>query len=296
VALHEHRAAVARALQAGDKLGAVFNRMGSVDNPRGVVLSAYREARKAIDLSSARRTRETLDYLRGSLESSAQTLLEQSAHAGQQLAQQDIAAYAELADVPLDQQSMGGIIDDSLAAWLATFDQQYAAIMAMVANYLADEAEILGGETSAGVLNPAPFIAAGTRWTGNVLAGVWGDIIRNATQPATRAAADVFLKQAVATMDERVTPCCLAVHSQVQPMEGLFVTSEPPAWAPRQKQPPFHNYCRTAMALVRAEDAGDLLTQQMRDAADAEIAAREETGRRVEIHPASARSRRGRGG
>lgn len=52
-----------------------------------------------------------------------------------------------------------------------------------------------------------------------------------------------------------------------------------------------HN-CRTATALVRSEHADDDLSAEMRNAARAELQAREETGTRVEIHPASATSRR----
>lgn len=100
-------------------------------------------------------------------------------------------------------------------------------------------------------------------------------------------------KQAVAAIDERTTDCCLRVHGQVQPLKTPFHLTGTPRFADRMQHPPFHRYCRTVETVYAAEmEAVGETTAEMRDAARAEIEARERTGKRAEIHPASATSRR----
>ncbi|MEM7344593.1 MAG: hypothetical protein AAF485_10145 [Chloroflexota bacterium] len=72
-----------------------------------------------------------------------------------------------------------------------------------------------------------------------------------------------------------------------------YVLKGTPRYADEQQHPPFHPYCRTAETLwiEEFEDVG-VTTAEMRSAADAELAAREITKKRVEIHPADATSRR----
>jgi hypothetical protein len=82
------------------------------------------------------------------------------------------------------------------------------------------------------------------------------------------------------------------VHGQVVDLDKPFHLTGQPRFAQYVDNPPFHWSCRTATALVRPQDAEDGLTQAMIDAARAELAARAATGKRVEIHPASALSRR----
>jgi hypothetical protein len=102
-----------------------------------------------------------------------------------------------------------------------------------------------------------------------------------------------YWKQAIAAIDERTTDCCLRVHGQIQPLDKPFELSGTPRFADRVMNPPFHWYCRTATALYRPEmEETGLTTDELRDAARAELAARAATGTRREIHPASGTSRR----
>jgi hypothetical protein len=102
-----------------------------------------------------------------------------------------------------------------------------------------------------------------------------------------------YWKQAIAAIDERTTDCCLRVHGQVQPLDKPFELSGTPRFADKVQNPPFHLYCRTATALYRPEmEQTGLSTAEMISAARSELAARAITGKRVEIHPASAISRR----
>jgi hypothetical protein len=74
-------------------------------------------------------------------------------------------------------------------------------------------------------------------------------------------------------------------------MDEDFTLTGTPRFADKIHDPPFHHWCRTAEALVLAQMAEDALTRQMREAAAAELKARED-GSREEIHPAHARSGR----
>lgn len=102
-----------------------------------------------------------------------------------------------------------------------------------------------------------------------------------------------FEKQAIAAIDERTTECCLRAHGQVQPLDKPFKLTGTPRFADEVMSPPFHWYCRTGESLYHPafEEVG-VTTRAMRRAAIDELSARERTGRRVEIHPAHATSRR----
>lgn len=102
-----------------------------------------------------------------------------------------------------------------------------------------------------------------------------------------------YQKQAIATIDERTTDCCLQVHGQIQPLDEPFQLSGTPRYADEIQDPPFHWYCRTSEALYHEafEEVG-IPTSKMRDAADAELQARERTKGRVAIYPSHATARR----
>jgi hypothetical protein len=100
-------------------------------------------------------------------------------------------------------------------------------------------------------------------------------------------------KQTVAAIDENTTECCLLVHGQIQPITGLYRLDGQPRFAALMKVPPFHWRCRTSSVAYHAdfEKGAKVTTQDMLDAAQAELKARED-GSRQEIHPAHATSRR----
>lgn len=102
-----------------------------------------------------------------------------------------------------------------------------------------------------------------------------------------------YKRQAIAAIDERTTETCLLVHGQVKPLDEPFKLRGTPRFADEIMRPPFHHYCRTAQSLYNPlfERFGTP-TNVLVNAAQAELLAREQTGRRVEIHPASATSRR----
>lgn len=153
--------------------------------------------------------------------------------------------------------------------------------------------------------------------------GLWGmataigNIVRKSGESQ---AGQHWRKQVIAAIDERTTDCCLRVHGQIQLMDAPFKLAGTPRYADEMKAPPFHDYCRTVQALYVEEfEVIGVTTDDMRDAANAELAAREGEERakaavrelykagkisqaeyrsyiaglqRPEIHPAHATSRR----
>lgn len=110
----------------------------------------------------------------------------------------------------------------------------------------------------------------------------------NQSQPAVE-----FKKQAIATIDDRTTDCCLRAHGQIQDIDDPFELTGTPRYADEVQDPPFHWYCRTSEALYNeAFERFGVTTEKMRDMARLEMDARELTGKRVRIFPSHSTSRR----
>ncbi|MCO5182193.1 MAG: phage head morphogenesis protein [Candidatus Promineofilum sp.] len=280
----EHAQALRIAGRTDRELARLFAGLGSARHPRGRVLTAYRQARRALagNATDLRVVEQVLAELRRSLAATALQSLQTAGQAGMVQAR----AMARVYDLPLPVEVYAPVSEQ--AAWLALFDAQAAQVRALALT--GEEAAILGDEGRVGALSPGPVVREGARWLAiaalaGLSFGIDGAISRSGRQ-------DAFVRQAVAAIDERTTDCCLKVHGQAVGMRERFRLTGTPRFADRMRDPPFHFYCRTVWTLVRLQDVEDSLTLRMRDAATAELTARAETGRRVEIHPASATSRR----
>jgi hypothetical protein len=117
-------------------------------------------------------------------------------------------------------------------------------------------------------------------------------IVSNYLDAGQSQAGERWKKQCIAAIDERTTDCCLQAHGQIVDLDAPFKLTGEPRFSDEQQNPPFHWYCRTATSLwVEEFEQVGTTTADMRDAARAEITARQD-GSRVEIHPAHATSRR----
>lgn len=136
--------------------------------------------------------------------------------------------------------------------------------------------------------NAAQSEETGNIWTYAIgLLGAFLSIFNNNEPEIT------YKKQAVATLDDRTTDCCLRVHGQIQPMDEPFQLTGTPRYADEIQDPPFHWYCRSVETLYHEEfEKFGITTEQMETMAQLELDARERTGTRVTIHPSHATSRR----
>jgi len=280
----EHEQAVRAALRAGDELKRLIDQLGNQAHPRGRLLSAYRQARRAMRQAQNLTTvLDVLRELRATVEDVMRASLASAAQAGLDQARVELAVYGLPNTVARAQPGL------PMAAWMAQYDAQASAVQA---TWMAtgDMTQIVGDEEVVGILSPAPVIREGARWLGIALLVAYTGATAEMLERTRRQ--EDFMRQAVAAIDERTTDCCLRVHGQVVGMNQDYHLTGTPRFGEYLRNPPFHWYCRSSTALVRREDANDLLSRQMRQAAADEIGARAATGTRVMIHPADARSRR----
>jgi hypothetical protein len=285
------------AVGQNDEIGRLFARVGTAEHPRGRVLTAYRNALRGLQQAlrvktSWQRTlamREVLNALAAEIGRSASSLLEEAAQVGIGGANRQLAAWGM---TPWTEIVLPTAVIEAMTQTRAGVQATVAAQTAQAVSFgvsWGDEARIVGDEERQGVVRPGETAIQLAAGVAALAALAWWWII----QERTRTSGQVWWHQAIAALDERTTDCCLRVHGQAQPLDRPFHLVGTPRYADYLEHPPFHWYCRTSEALVRPQDVNDPLTVEMVDAARAELAARAATGRRVEIHPSHARSRRG---
>lgn len=281
-----HLAAARSAQRTVDELATLFARMGTADHPRGAVLAAYRAARRALadNFSRPGAVSDALMTLRMAVQQSLTQTMSAAADLGYAQAARELGVYGLNA--------AGGAANTTagMQSVLNTLDAQINAVRAMSLSG-ADPALVLGDAGRVGLLTPSPIIREGARWLALTAVLTHKQVVEESVKRS--GGQDEFRRQAIAALDERTTETCLRVHGQVVTIDGDFHLTGTPRYADDMHAPPFHDYCRTAVALVRIDHKDDELSGQMRDAARAELRAREETGTREEVHPAHARSRRG---
>ncbi len=291
-----HAQAYKSALKANEDARRLFARLGVSMSTRGVVVVAYRQARRALDdVQSTRALVDTLVDLRAQVESGVRAVLVDAVTQSETRAERELA----LLDVPfvprLDErgQTAGDtLVDTSVESVLAPLDEQVRRIRAMASVGTLDKSLVLGDEARVGLLSPAPVLKAGAVMLATIMASSFASSLSSSLRSAGESR-DEYAKQAIAAIDERTTDCCLRVTGQVVPLDGKFHLTGEPRFADELDSPPFHWWCRTAVALVHVKQVDDSLTREIRDAARAERDARDTTKAREEIHPAHATSRRG---
>ena len=272
-------------------LRVLFGRLGTKEHPRGRILSAYRNAHRALrDVFRRARgpqaifeAREVLDALRREVVSAGGQALDEAIALGRRQAEVERAVW-ELGPLDIETPDRVAMMD----GWIATVDEQAAFALAVLATD-GDPVLILGDDERVGRLRYSDTTRAGAMWVATAaMQALWVSL-----QGPQERSEMTWSKQVIATIDERTTDCCLNAHGQVVPFDADFRLTGTPRYADELDWSPFHDYCRTSIASVPTELAEDDLTAQMRDAARAELMAREETGTTIEIHPSHARSRRG---
>lgn len=277
----EHAQAIRIASSTDRELSRLFARLGTSRHPRGRILTAYRQARRALaggERIDLRIANEVLAELRLSVEEIAVDSLRAAAEAGNEQARRMTALYGLPGVSPPTAQNA------ELAAWMTTYDAQAAQVRALAMS--GEKSAIIGDDNRVGALSPSPIVREGARWLaisamGGLSHGINGAISRSGKH-------DEFVRQAVAAVDGRTTNCCLNVHGQAVEMEESFSLTGTPRFADKMSDPPFHNFCRTVWVLVHRRDVNDSLSVQMRNAAAAELASRAGASRQSGDYTSSA--------
>jgi len=161
--LRQHERAIEHALRAGDDLGALFDRMGHSDAPRGRIVAAYRAARLALAnaLTDPQAIVDILGTLRRGTRADLVTLLRDAVYIGQRQAERDASAY----ELPLDADPLAPPFDDAATAVLAILDAQIAGVRGLAINGLDEGGELmLGTDSRAGILTPGNVIREAAKW------------------------------------------------------------------------------------------------------------------------------------
>lgn len=261
------RLSIQAALRTNHELGKLFAKLGTAEHPRGKVLMAYRNARRAMRdvlrqrapaialgawLGARLGAQEIMTGLKDSVRMIADTTLAAAVELGWEQAQVEAKVWELEPLMPfVDIVSMTD-------AWVGMVEQQERGILATLATG-ADPALILGSDVTVGLLRPDTVAREGAHW----LAVAAGLALLGALQPAMQASGLAWGKQASAAIDARTTECCLRVHGQVVPENKPFHTTGSPAFAEWQDWPDFHWNCRTSGTLVPLDEADDDLTEML---------------------------------
>jgi len=267
-----HLAAIRAAERTTRELMLLINRLGTEAHPRGAILTAYRHLRRLLqgrvtDLALLRRA---LRELRRSVEDAVTRTLAESLELGFDQARRTLEAQALSVLVEPEP----AVMRDWLLGVMAMVEQQARMAEVMTRTRNVTEAALLGDQTRMGLLSPTPVIREAARAaTAVAVGGAMGVMARSGERVADRGE---YREQAIATIDERTTDCCLRVHGQIKGLDEPFTLAGTPRFADEMMSSPFHWYCRTSIALVHRDDMEDDLTGQMREAAGKELAARRE--------------------
>lgn len=238
-----HLAAVRAAGRTSAGLRRMFGRMGTEEHPRGAVLSAYRNARRAMRDVLRRRSpqmmveaAEVMGGLREEMNGLTMGYLLEADELGQRQAMRELRAYG--VEVGGLRSGIGQPTELAAAheAWMGTVDQQLRATRMAV--LFGEPGLIIGDEERMGILSPGPVVREGARWVAIMAMLGWLLLIRRAEQ---RWGIE-FQRQAVAAIDERTTDCCLRVHGQVVGLKEDFRLTGTPRFADRLRDSPFHWY------------------------------------------------------
>ena len=272
-------------------LRVLFGRLGTKEHPRGRILAAYRNAHRALrdtfrrvqGIQAMGEAREVLEALRREVLGAGGDALDAAIALGRKQAEVERQVW-ELDPLDIATPNTRAMMD----GWIGTVDAQIAFAMSVLATE-GDPVLILGDDERVGRLRYSDTTRAGAMWVATAaMQALWVSL-----QGPQQRSEMTWDKQVIATIDERTTDCCLQAHGQIVPFDADFRLTGTPRYADEMDWAPFHDYCRTSVAQLPSTLPEDDLTRQMRDAARAELMAREETGELVEIHPSHARSRRG---
>lgn len=266
-----------RAVYDNRQLQLYFARyLGTAAHPRGQLLSAYRNARRAMEtaLKGNQQQRiiaanEVLQGLSNNARGVILTAVTASVALGIESADVQISAYFDEGETAQIVRQRANV-NQLATAPTAQLTQQLTAVAALIVAGAASS-EIVGDGTRLGLLQPAPIQNELARWMRQGVSSgfndwIFGDVGSRRPLP--------FMRQAVAGIDERTTDCCLKVHGQIVGIDEPFKLTGTPRYSTEQHDPPFHPYCRTSVALY-LPDYDDGFTDMMRKASILERKARE---------------------
>lgn len=280
--MSNRRPSIQAALRTNRELGKLFAKLGTAKHPRGKVLMAYRNARRALGDVLGRQASLTLTYylevqevmigLRDSVRAVADTTLTAAVDLGWRQAEVEARVWELQPLMPYVNTTA------MIETLIGIVEQQERVILATLATG-ADPAPILGDDTTnSGILGHGHLVTReGAHW----LATAAGLALIGALKPAIESSGRAWGKQAIAAIDAVTTECCLRVHGQIVPEDKPFHTTGSPAFAEYQDWPDFHWNCRTSGTVVPLNEADDDLTAMLLEQSAGEQEKRQDARLRI---------------
>ena len=273
--------AIRSGLRMNERMGDLFADIGNSANPEGRIAALYSDARFAIIGALAGGAaisviQGILDRLKRDVQREISAIFNSSINLGVEEARWQLELY--------DANILGGINlttekDSAMRAIMARFDTQHAAMLALLTVDASDE-QIIGDETRNGVFNWLEIVEAVAYWAAFLVWQAFDNMIENSRNSAGNKIENLF-KMAVAVVDDRTTDCCLRVHGQIQPLDGMFKLTGTPRFADEMDYPAFHRYCRTGTVLYSPElDPGGVQRAKLLEETKAELKSREDAKRK----------------
>lgn len=293
-----------------ESLHRILRRLGTVEFSQGKVRVAYRVSGRGVvaalkidnQLRRLLTLRDTFDTLRLSVETAVRAATLDAQDIGGKSSKRQLGFYGEKAPnqiaEALIEQEKSRQAEIAIGSSLAMVEAQIKQIEALAALSQVSPGLLSGENAVARVLNPAPVVNNSFSMAVSLTWVVYGLYVLATGGPDGLLSflnlGEEFLEplpyqfQAIAALDERTTPTCLAVHGQTVPIGDNFVlTRDPRPFGDELPGPPFHHYCRTALALFKAEFDLGLTDRMIEDAAL--ILADKDAGKKTkEKHPADA--------
>lgn len=258
----------------------LMDRAGNSEHPRGRILSVYRyglrDIKRALANGGKAAATAALQNLLLSVRGEVYPFIDYALKLGGQLYSRQIEAYG------LTPQPFQSSPDTAVSAVMAEVERQITTAQAMLAGGV-DEVLIVGDDERQGIIRATPVNSALSQW---IVTEIMVGLMDGAGRHLGGDGAPLFKKQVVAGLDERTTECCLLAHGQVQPLEKPFELRGTPRYADKLDHTPFHNWCRSSVALYIAE-YDDGLTDRMVESARKILSERAAGGTGYR-HPASA--------
>lgn len=230
-----------------ERMASMINLIGTRENPGGLVTTAYRVANRAMrgyfnrrrDQYDLAESREIMSTLRRSMMTATNESLDRGTRLGARSAEAQLRAYSlRIPRPPTPTIPTRGI--SVVSAEVTRLSTTVESLL--VAN--VEKELIVGSTRRVGALSPGFMTKTLTYWSLLSMWDMWG-----ATIGAVIPKKSPYRKQVVATMDARVTDCCLNAHGQIVKFDDMFYTPDSPAYADFQEWTPFHEHCRTSIAL-----------------------------------------------
>lgn len=239
--------------------------LGSVQHPRGQVLTIYRKARR--DMSGVLKARRTmmsaeaqavLADTRQKLEVVVDAAVRDAVVRGRTSAITQLTAYVD-DGILFTPQMLPPDVAAIAEAPMLEFARQAAQILGMIAGGGDVTSAIVGDAGRVGLLQPSPIITVAAD-------SITKSLGTSFTSTVGREPAQEFgwKKQPIPAIDDRTTDTCLNVAGQVQNVDDKFHLTGTPRFADNMDWAPFHWYCRTSIALYLPQ-YDDGITEALRD-------------------------------